>query len=244
MATEELFRTDSYLKSTEATVVNSSETGITTDRTLFYPRGGGQPGDRGVMVLSDQGKVAIGDTLYDRESGELIHIPERSDHLPEVGERVELIIDWERRHRLMRVHSALHLLCSIVPAPVTGGSIRDGSGRLDFDLPEPIDKEELSIKLNTLIEDDHPMSLEWITEEALNAQPELVRTLSVRPPTGSGLIRLVRFKGVDLQPCGGTHVASSAEIGPIRIKKIEKKGKLNRRITLELLGSGLQLKQV
>jgi misacylated tRNA(Ala) deacylase len=132
------------------------------------------------------------------------------------------------------MHSALHLLCSIVPAAVTGGSIRDGSGRLDFDLPEPIDRGELAERLNRVIEEDHPVSLQWISEEELNAQPELVRTLSVRPPTGSGIIRLVHFEGVDLQPCGGTHVASTAEIGPVRIKKIEKKGKLNRRITLEL----------
>ena len=234
MPTEELCRKESYLKSTTASVTHSSESGITTDRTVFYPRGGGQPGDCGYMRLADSSKVAIEDTLYDQDSGLLVHLPKSGSPLPGVGEEVELVIDWERRHRLMRMHSALHLLCSIVPAAVTGGSIRDGSGRLDFNLPEPIDRGQLAKRLNRLIEEDHPVSLQWINEEELNAQPELVRTLSVRPPTGSGIIRLVHFEGVDLQPCGGTHVASTAEIGPVRIKKIEKKGKLNRRITLEL----------
>ncbi|MEA3291004.1 MAG: alanyl-tRNA editing protein, partial [Pseudomonadota bacterium] len=154
--------------------------------------------------------------------------------LPEAGEKVTLCIDWERRHRLMRMHSCMHMLCAVVPAPVTGGSVRDdGTARLDFDLPEPPDKQQLEQELNRLIEEDHPMRIEWISNQELAAQPELVRTMSVQPPTDAGRVRLINFEGADLQPCGGTHVAASGEIGKVRIKKIQKKGKINRRITVE-----------
>lgn len=230
--TSELFREDGYQQVCEATVVRADEQGIVLDRTVFYPQGGGQPGDTGVIRCQDGQEIRISDTRKDRETGDISHLPEEGAPLPETGERVELRIDWERRHRLMRMHSCMHLLCSVVPAGVTGGSVRDGSARLDFDLPEPPDKLWIEQEINRLIAEDHPMHLEWITDEELERQPELVRTMSVKPPKGAGRVRLVRFEGVDLQPCGGTHVASTGEIGAVRIKKIEKKGKRNRRITV------------
>lgn len=148
------------------------------------------------------------------------------------GDSVTLNLDWDRRHRIMRMHSCLHMLCAVVPAQVTGGSIQDGRGRLDFDLPETIDKSEVTANLNKLIDENHAMTLSWITDEELQANPGLVRTMSAPPPIGTGKVRLVNFEGVDLQPCGGTHVASTGEIGPVLVQKIEKKGKLNRRITV------------
>ncbi len=231
--TLELFRTDAYLKECSAGVTKVNEHGICVDRTVFYPMGGGQPGDTGVLIRSDGNEIAITDTRQDRETGDHLHLLGPSPPVITVGENVVLRIDWERRYRLMRMHSCMHMLCAVIDAPVTGGSIRDGSARLDFDLPEPPDKMAIEKRLNELISEDHPMALQWITDEELARNPELVRTMSVQPPKGSGRVRLVNFKGVDLQPCGGTHVSSSAEIGKVRIKKIEKKSKLNRRITLE-----------
>jgi len=150
--------------------------------------------------------------------------------LPAVGETVTLKLDWERRYRLMRMHSCMHMLCAAIPAPVTGGSIQDGRGRLDFDLPDPVDKEEVTDRLNALIAQDSSMQMRWISDEELADKPELVRTMSVKPPTGSGQVRIVEFEGIDLQPCGGTHVASTGEIGRVRVRKIEKKGRQNRRV--------------
>ena len=236
--TEELFRTDGYLQECSALVTAVDERGICLDRTVFYPMGGGQPGDVGVLVRENGSSISIVGTRKDRESGELLHIPAEGSELPQPGERIQLLLDWERRHRLMRMHSCMHLLCAVVPAGVTGGSVRDGSARLDFDLPDPPDKQQIEQDLNRLIAEDHPMTLEWITDEELERQPDLVRTMSVKPPMGSGQVRLVRFEGVDLQPCGGTHVASTAEIGPVRIKKIEKKGKRNRRVIVEFADPG------
>lgn len=231
--TDELFREDGYLKRIEARVEACDERGVRLDRTIFYPTGGGQPGDTGRMIRADGSELQVVDTRKERESGELFHLLAEGSQCPRVGETVTLEIDWERRHRLMRMHSCMHLLCAVVPAGVTGGSVRDdGSARLDFDLPEPPDKEAIGRELNRLIQEDHPMEIRWITDQELEQQPELVRTMSVKPPTGSGRVRLVRFGDVDLQPCGGTHVASTAEIGPVRIRKIEKKGRRNRRITV------------
>ena len=231
--TDELFREDGYLKRIEARVEACDERGVRLDRTIFYPTGGGQPGDTGRMIRADGSELQVVDTRKERESGELLHLLAEGSQCPGVGETVTLEIDWERRHRLMRMHSCMHLLCAVVPAGVTGGSVRDdGSARLDFDLPEPPDKEAIGRELNRLIQEDHPMEISWITDQELEQQPELVRTMSVKPPTGSGRVRLVRFGDVDLQPCGGTHVASTAEIGPVRIRKIEKKGRRNRRITV------------
>jgi len=231
--TTELFRQDGYLKSCNARVTAVKENGFATDQTVFYPMGGGQPGDTGLYRSSNGNIVPIIDTCKDRDSGLHLHIIESGDRIPQVGEQLSLEIDWQRRHRLMRMHSCLHMLCATLSQPVTGGSIRDGSGRLDFDIPEPPDKQQIEANLNRLIEQDHPMSLHWITDQQMAAQPDLVRTMSVQPPTGQGRVRLVEFKGADLQPCGGTHVARSGEIGPVRIQSIKKKGKINRRITVE-----------
>ena len=231
--TIELFRGDSYLKECEATVVSLDERGICLDRTIFYPRGGGQPGDSGTILGSDGVETPITDTIKDRETGDHLHLPAEGAPLPVAGDKVTLRIEWERRYRLMRMHSCMHLLCAVIPAGVTGGSVREDSARLDFDLPDPPDKLEIEEALKRLIAENHPMRLEWISDEELEQQPELVRTMSVKPPTGVGKVRLVRFEGVDLQPCGGTHVAATGEIGQIRVKKIEKKGKKNRRITIE-----------
>jgi len=231
--TKELFREDGYLKECSATVTNADERGVCVDQTVFYPMGGGQPGDIGVFTRAKGSKLQIVDTRKDSETGDHLHLVEDGANLPDVGEKVTLHIDWERRHRLMRMHSCMHMLCAVVPAPVTGGSIRDGSARLDFDLQDTLNKDEITDKLNELIQQDSPMTLQWITDDDLDSQPDLVRTMSVQPPKGSGRVRLVNFSGIDLQPCGGTHVASSGEIGPVRVSKIAKKGKHNRRVIVE-----------
>lgn len=229
--TIEIFREDAYVKTCSAVVTQSDERGLQFDQTIFYATGGGQPGDSGFCIADNGDRIAIADSVKDKESGEHIHcIGSEEAHSLKAGDKVELELDWERRYRLMRMHSCLHMLCATIPAPVTGGSIQDGRGRLDFNLPETIDKEEVTRSLNELIEGNHPMSMRWITDEELAANPELVRTMSAAPPTGTGKVRLVNFEGVDLQPCGGTHVASTGEIGKVRVQKVEKKGKLNRRI--------------
>jgi len=230
---EELFRNDAYLRQCDARVTKVDSQGIYVDRTVFYPLGGGQPGDSGTLSFDDGRQIRIVETSIEQESGDICHVPEEGADKAKIGDSVVLEIDWKRRHRLMRMHSCMHLLCALIPAGVTGGSVRDGSARLDFDLPEPPDKKNIEVSLNRLIEEDHPMSLQWITDDELKMQPELVRTMSVSPPLGTGKVRLVRFHDVDLQPCGGTHVASTAEIGRVKVKKIEKKGKHNRRITIE-----------
>lgn len=233
--TKELFRQDGYLKSCKAVVTHVLENGFSVDQTVFYPLGGGQPGDTGTFTSEDGAIGEIIDTIIDRDSGLHLHLVANVDQLPMVGEAVVLEIDWARRHRLMRMHSCMHMLCVAVPQPVTGGSIRDGSGRLDFDIPEPPDKQAIEDKLNALITADIPMSLSWITDEEMALQPEIVRTMSVKPPSGAGRVRLVEFAGADIQPCGGTHVATTSEIGPVRVLSIKKKGKQNRRITVEFV---------
>ncbi len=234
--TEELFREDGYRKDCEAVVQAVRDEGVVVDRSVCYPRGGGQPGDQGWMIRADGSRLAIVDTLKDRESGEILHLLEPGSPLPEPGESLRIEIEWDRRYRLMRLHSAMHMMCAVIPEPVTGGNIRDnGSARLEFDLPEPPDKAELERQLNELTHRDIPMRTRWISDEELDAQPELVRTLSVQPPRGAGRVRLVEFEGVDVQPCGGTHVANAREIGDIRIDSIKKKGRLNRRITISLV---------
>jgi len=231
--TKELFREDGYLRSCEAEVTDVLDKGFGVDQTVFYPMGGGQPGDTGKFLCADGLSGEIVDTYKDRESGVHLHVVAEGAALPTVGDRITLTIDWERRHRIMRMHSCMHMLCVAVPEPVTGGSIRDGSGRLDFDIPEPPDKQAIEDKLNELIAADLPMSLKWITDAEMDVQPDLVRTMSVKPPRGSGKVRLVEFSGADLQPCGGTHVARTGEIGPVRVQSVKKKGKQNRRITVE-----------
>ena len=228
--TNELFREDSYLKSCNATITAITDKGVQTDQSVFYPLGGGQLGDSGWLVKSDGSRLPITDTLKDKETAQHYHVLEQSNQLS-VGDAISLELDWDRRYRFMRFHSCLHMLCSLIDAPVTSGAIQVDRARLDFDLKDPVDKQPITEALNELIHRDVPMSMRWITDAELDAQPELVRTMSVQPPrNAAGTIRLVDFEGVDLQPCGGTHVASTAEIGAVRIQKIEKKGKQNRRI--------------
>jgi len=231
--TELLFRDDGYLRSCSARVTQADAGGIMLDRTVFYPMAGGQPGDTGVLRLSSGQSIAIVDTVKGPLSDEVIHVLETRSTLPEPGAELVAEIDWERRHRLMRMHTCLHLLCSIVPGAVTGGQVSDGRGRLDFDVPgSSLDKEAIASRLNTLIAEGRPVGPRWITDEELAAQPELVRTMSVKPPSGMGRVRLMEISGVDLQPCGGTHVSNTAEIGPVAVTKIENKGKQNRRVIL------------
>ena len=225
--TEELFREDAYARSAEARVVACDERGIVLDRTIFYPRGGGQAGDAGSI-----GGVVIGDTI--KADGTLLHVPapDQTIHLSP-GTPVPLSIDWERRHRQMRFHTATHLLCAIVPHQTNGCSITRDYARLDFDMVEPLDREHLDRELARLVAEAHDIRTLWITDEELDAKPDLVRTMSVKPPRGVGRIRLLEIDGVDLQACGGTHVANTREIGAIRVAKIEKKSARSRRVVLE-----------
>jgi misacylated tRNA(Ala) deacylase len=231
--TEELFREDAYLKTAAAKVVAVAPVGIVLDRTIFYPMGGGQPGDTGAFVRADGTRIAIADTRKG-EAG-ILHIAAEGAALPEAGETLTLEIDWTRRHRHMRMHTALHLLCAVVPAGVTGGQIGADRSRLDFDPGEVVfDKAAIEAGLNRLIAQDAPVSPRWVEESELDARPELVRTMSVQPPRGAGRVRLLDIAGVDLQPCGGTHVARTGEIGAVVVEKIESKGKRNRRVVLAL----------
>jgi misacylated tRNA(Ala) deacylase len=233
---ELIFREDAYRRSCEATVTHVDERGIRLDRTVFYATGGGQPGDSGVLRLADGRTVAIADTLKGEGPDDVIHVPEAGAVSPAVGDKVTAELDWDRRYRHMRMHTCLHLLCAAVTGDVTGGQVGDGKGRLDFNLPDTqLDKAHITAELNRLIREDHPVQPRWITDEELAARPELVRTMSVKPPSGQGRVRLLEIAGVDLQPCGGTHVARTGEIGPVEVTKIENKGRQNRRINLALL---------
>lgn len=231
--TEEIFRSDAYAKSCEATVSAVDGSGIVLDRTVFYPKGGGQPGDTGKLTAADGRVVAIVATVGVGDG--ILHVPADDAPALAVGEAVTAAIDWDRRYRLMRMHTCLHLLCAAVDGGVTGGAIGEAKSRLDFDLPDTsLDKVAITAELNRLIEEDHPVSARWISEEELAANPELVRTMSVRPPTGTGRVRVLEVEGVDLQPCGGTHVARTGEIGRVRVGKIENKGRHNRRVNVHL----------
>ena len=232
--TELLFRDDGYLRSCAARVVGVDGRGIRLDRTVFYPTGGGQPGDSGMLRLQSGETIAIVDAVKgDTTRRGRSMFPPRAPLCPSRASELIAEIDWERRHRLMRMHTCLHLLCSIVPGAVTGGQVSDGRGRLDFDVPgSSLDKEGLAARLNALIAEAHPVGPRWITDDELAAQPELIRTMSVKPPTGMGRVRLMEVPGVDLQPCGGTHVKNTAEIGPIAVTKIENKGRQNRRVII------------
>ena len=232
--TERLFLDSPELRQASGIVLASTSEGIVLDRTIFYARSGGQPGDTGVLRW-DGGETAIADTI--KGEGEIIlHVPAPGAAFPPVGAVVGGEIDWERRHKLMRMHTAMHLLCSLIKgAAVTGGSVGSDRSRLDFDLPNPPPKEEIEAGLNALIEADLPVTIEWVDESVLDTDPSLVRTLSVQPPRGMGRLRLMRIGDssvVDLQPCGGTHVSRTGEIGRIAVLKIENKGKQNRRITI------------
>jgi misacylated tRNA(Ala) deacylase len=229
---EEIFRQDSYMKRCTATVTAVDGASLQLDRTVCYPTGGGQPGDSGQLTLGDGRTVAIRDTVKGANPGEIVHLLAEPVALAP-GETVEVAIDWERRHRLMRMHTCLHLLSAVLPYPVTGGQVAPDKGRLDFDIPEAnLDKDAIAAQLNALIAEDHPVTPRWISDAELAAKPDLVKTMSVKPPTGHGQVRLIEIPGKDLQPCGGTHVARTGEIGRVQVVKIEKKGRLNRRVVV------------
>lgn len=230
--TEELFREDAYLTGCEATVTDVADSGVQLDRTVFYYTGGGQPGDTGVLRSADGQETRIVDCVKDRVIGEHLHLPADGSTRLVPGDRVTAEIDWPRRHRHMRMHTCLHLLSALVPGKITGAALGDTKARIDLDAPEPLDKDRLQAELNRVISEDRPVRILWITDAELAAKPELVRTMTVQPPTGQGRVRLIEVEGTDLQPCGGTHVRSTGEIGAVRIGKIDKKGKHNRRINV------------
>lgn len=239
--TEELFRQDSYLREAEAQVTAVfplAEGGhaVLLDRTIFYPLGGGQPGDTGTLAaVESAARYAVTDTSKSlpQADGHIAHLLPADSPAPQVGAKLRLELDWQRRHKHMRMHSCLHLLSALLPYPVTGGQVGAEAGRIDFDIPEAsLDKEKLTESLNRLIDEDHAVSARWISAEELQANPGLVKTMSVKPPLTGGRVRLIEIADCDLQPCGGTHVRRTGEIGAVAVRKIEKKGALNRRVRL------------
>jgi misacylated tRNA(Ala) deacylase len=236
MATECIFREDAYLKDCTATVVGLTEKGgVVLDRTIFYATSGGQPGDVGVLKTATGAEIPVATAVYtDPVKTEIAHVPTTAGtELPAIGESVSVRIDWSLRYARMRMHTALHLLSAALPFPVTGGSVGDTEGRLDFDIPEAgLDKDEITRKLAAMIASDAAITARWITDAELEANPSLVKTMSVKPPMGTGRVRLVEIAGYDLQPCGGTHVARTGEIGRVAVTQIEKKGKQNRRVRI------------
>ena len=234
--TLQLYRADAYLRETLARVLVVNERGgIVLDQTNFYAAAGGQPGDRGVLRFNG-GECAIATTVYDStDKSQIVHVAAEGAARPAIGDSVTLALDWPARFNMMRMHSALHLLCSLVKFPVTGGQIGAEDGRLDFDIEDAsaVDKDALTAQLMALVTANHPITERWITDAELDANPGLIRTMAVKPPMGSGKVRLVVIGengAIDLQPCGGTHVRATGEIGAVAVTKIEKKGKLNRRI--------------
>jgi misacylated tRNA(Ala) deacylase len=237
--TELLFRTDAYLRQASARVLSADERGIELERTVFYPQGGGQAGDTGMLLRSGGERLAIIDTRKGATPDAVLHIPAPGAALPQPGEQVTLEIDWPRRYRLMRLHTALHLMSCVITAPVTGGNIVPDKARLDFDIElSLLNAAHIERETNALIAAGAATETVWITDAELEAQPELVKTMSVQPPRGAGRVRLLRIPGIDLQPCGGTHVADIAEIGAIRVLKIRSEGKHNKRVEIALAGGG------
>jgi misacylated tRNA(Ala) deacylase len=232
--TEELFRDDATLAECDAVVTAVDERGVQLDRTVFYPHGGGQAGDRGELVLDDGRVIAITDTRKGEQPGDIVHVPANADDLSAfaVGAAVRARIDLARRRAHMRFHTATHLLCALIPHPVDGCSITAEYARLDFHMTDPLDKALIEAGLDRLVAEAHPVSQRWITDAELDANPGLVRSMSVQPPRGSGRVRLLEIDGVDLQPCGGTHVANTSEIGALVVRKIEKKSASTRRVVL------------
>jgi misacylated tRNA(Ala) deacylase len=234
--TELLFRVDAYQTAADAVIVaHTPEGGLVVDRSVFYPTGGGQPGDSGVLDW-DGGRMPVATTI--KVEGGLALLPAEPLPMPPVGSPVRMLLDWNRRHRHMRIHTALHLLSVVIPLPVTGGQIAADRGRLDFDMPDPPDPAAIEGVLNSLIARDLAVTEDWITDDELEANPGLVKTMSVRPPIGQGRVRLIRIgqgaDQIDPQPCGGTHVARTGEIGRVEVGKIEKKGRINRRVSIHL----------
>jgi misacylated tRNA(Ala) deacylase len=239
MAVELMFRDDAYLRTASATVLAVGAQGIELDRTIFYPLGGGQAGDSGTLRRSSGDPVTIIDSRKGAEPGCVLHLPAPGAAVLEPGETVTLELDWPRRYRLMRLHTALHLLSCVITAPVTGGNIVPEKGRLDFDIDlSALNAERIERETNALIARGTRTETVWITDAELDAQPELVKTMSVQPPRGAGRVRLLRIPGIDLQPCGGTHVADIAEIGGIRVLRIRSEGRRNRRVEIALSESG------
>jgi misacylated tRNA(Ala) deacylase len=235
MSTELLFRDDAYLKTATAQVIAVHERGIEFDRSIFYPLGGGQAGDTGFLLRANGERIAIADTRKGDAIDCVLHIPATGMPQPEPGETLTLQIDWQRRHALMRLHTALHVMSCVVVAPVTGGNIAPDKARLDFDIDMSLlDAEKIARETNAMIARGAETETVWITDEELDARPELVKTMSVQPPRGAGRVRLLRIPGIDLQPCGGTHVRNIAEIGGIRVLRIRSEGKRNKRVEIAL----------
>ena len=234
--TEALFSADAYLSTAEARVVAVNDAGgIVLDRTCFYATSGGQPGDTGQFERADGSTIPVVATVTGETKAEIVHLTEQASPRPEIGETLVLHVDWPRRYRLMRMHTACHLLSVVCPFPITGAAVGEEDSRVDFDMAETIDKAEVTEKLMALVAANHPVFTQWITEEELDANPGLVKSKNVRPPRGAGRIRLVcigEASSVDSQPCGGTHVSETQEVGEIHIGKIEKKGKENRRFRI------------
>jgi misacylated tRNA(Ala) deacylase len=238
MPTDCLFRDDSYLKSCDARVVALTEQGgIVLDRTVFYATSGGQPGDTGTLTTTDGVAVPIATAVYtDAAKSEIAHVPAPNAPALKVGNQVTAAVDWDKRYARMRMHTALHLLSAALPYAVTGGSVGESESRLDFDIPDAgLDKDAITTQVNAMIGSNAAVTSRWISDTELEANPGLVKTMSVKPPMGTGRVRLIEIEGLDLQPCGGTHVRNVSEIGAVRVTQIEKKGKLNRRVRIELV---------
>ncbi len=238
MATDCLFRDDAYLRECDAGVTAvTADGGIVLDRTVFYAASGGQPADTGALTLASGETLRItGAVFCDPQKSEIAHLPAPGAAMPTVGDTVRAAIDWEPRHARMRMHTALHLLSAVLPYPVTGGAVGETESRLDFDIPEAgLDKAAITERLTAMIAADAPVTSRWISDEQLQANPGLVKTMSVKPPMGTGRVRLIEIEGYDLQPCGGTHVRRTGEIGAVQVTQIEKKGKQNRRVRLALV---------
>ena len=227
--TIELFRNDSYLDKCNSKVLDILNEGLVLDKTIFYPEGGGQPGDIGIIKSIKTNFVITGTKYINKK---IVHFVEEKNKFS-IGQEVKIFLDWRRRYKIMRVHTALHLLCSIIDAPVTGGQINENKGRLDFDLESKPDKEYVLTKINELIKKNYDVEISYISEKELDKKPELVRTMSVKPPRGFGRIRMIKIgNDVDYQPCGGTHVKSTSEIAKVNSVKVDNKGKMNKRVII------------
>jgi misacylated tRNA(Ala) deacylase len=234
--TDKVFYQDSYQKTLSSEVVEVLDDGLLLAATIFYPLGGGQPGDRGLLKINGR-EYTVADTRYADDRHNIVHYLQDEDlGAIQVGDAVEMSIDWERRHRLMRMHTSMHLVCSLISAQATGGAVGESESRLDFDLQgQVVDKDQLTADLNALVERGLPVTVGSITDAELDQNPELVRTMSVQPPRGHGSVRTITIEDTDYQPCGGTHVRNTAEIGPLLVTRMKNKGRQNKRISIALV---------